>query len=440
MCAANHSLRWTNVRIKDVKATTVALPLLHNLRHSGGAHPGRMIFTVIKIETDEGIEGYGEAGGGGFSISPFVQSIKEQLAGEDPFNLRRLRYKVASPITATYYNQLLPQIWFPIETALLDIKGKALGVTVSSLLGGAIRKEVPVSAYVFYTDDYLRPEEVASYAKEQVSERGFSVIKLKAGVFNPAHDADTAVAISKAVPSVRIRVDPNGAWNLAEALWFAQRMKDEGVPIEYMEDPLWSTQGLKAFKAATGYAVATNTVVMRFEDIPNAFLRDAVDVILGDPHWWYGMQGFLELAASAWSLGFDLGMHSPGESGLGLTAMLHAAACAPNLAYAVDTHYIHLGDDLLKQRIEIRGGKVALPDRPGLGVEVDEDKLEKYSRLFQEEGEYQYTSDPLRTGWIPKVPRVEYDECPCHPAGKVPFGGARNERGFSLRLDLLGNR
>ncbi|WP_449462387.1 enolase C-terminal domain-like protein [Tardisphaera miroshnichenkoae] len=403
------------MKIKNVESTTVALPLKYTLRHSGGAHPGRLVFTIVRVETDEGITGYGETGGGGFSLAPFVDSLRAQLVGEDPFNVRRLRYKVASPITATYYNQLLPQIWFPIETALLDIKGKSLGVPVHDLLGGSMRDEVGVSAYVFHTEKSYTPEAVAQEAKNLADQYGFKVIKLKAGVFKPQHDADTAIAVSERVKGARIRVDPNGAWSLSEALWFASEMKRASVNIEYMEDPVWTMEDMRAFRRATGYAVATNTVVTRFEDMPNAFLREAVDVVLGDPHWWYGMTGYLELAATVWSLGMELGMHSPGESGLGLTAMVHAASCAPNLAYAIDTHYVHLADDLIKEKLVIRNGHIPVPNKPGLGVTVDEDKIYRYEKLFKEEGGYSYSSDSARGAWIPTIPRGSYDSCPCHP-------------------------
>ncbi|MFB6491513.1 MAG: enolase C-terminal domain-like protein [Thermoproteus sp. AZ2] len=396
------------MKISDVRFRTIALPLKNKLLHSAGAHP-HFVLTIVEVETTEGLIGYGETGGGGFSLGPFIGYLRRQMIGEDPFNIRRLRWKVASPITATYYNQLLPQLWFPLETALLDIKGRALGRPIHDLVGGAVRTTVEVSAYLFPVEGAETYEDLAKLGLSLVDRYGFKVVKLKAGVYSPPHDADTVKAMAAERPWLRFRIDPNGAWSLAEALYVAREMQRAGVYIEYFEDPVWTMEGMRAFKEATGYPLATNTVVTRFEDIPHAFLKRAVDIVLGDPHWWYGITGFLELSASLWALGLELGMHSPGESGIALAAMLHAAASAPNLAYAIDTHYIHLADDVLKHPLEISNGVLRAPEGPGLGVEVDLNKLDKYETLYRDLGDYPYAGDDVVT-----IPRRKYRECRCH--------------------------
>jgi len=282
----------------------------------------------------------------------------------------------------------LPQIWFPIETALLDIKGKALGISISDLIGGKVRDEIEVSAYIFPTPNTLTVQELVNKAEKIVKEGRFRVVKLKTCVFSPRHEIDVVKELAERLPYIKFRLDPNGAWSLSEALYVARSL--EGVNIEYFEDPVWTTNGLKAFRELSKYPVATNTVAIKFEDLPNVFLRDAVDIVLGDPHWWYGIYGFLELSASLWSLGLELGMHSPTETGIALAAMLHAASASPNLAYAIDTHYIHLSDDIIKSPFNISEGKIKVPTEPGLGVDVDENKIDKYQQLYEEEGEYTY--------------------------------------------------
>jgi len=399
------------MKIKDLETKTIAIPLKDKLLHGVGEHPGRLIFTIVKIETDEGIIGYGETGGGGYSLSPMIEKLKTSLIGED-LNIRRLRWKVASPISATYYNQLLPQIWFPIETALLDIKGKALGISISDLIGGKVRDEIEVSAYIFPTPNTLTVQELVNKVEKIVKEGGFRVVKLKTGVFSPRHEIDVVKELAERLPYIKFRLDPNGAWSLSEALYVARSL--EGVNIEYFEDPVWTTNGLKAFRELSKYPVATNTVAIKFEDLPNVFLRDAVDIVLGDPHWWYGIYGFLELSASLWSLGLELGMHSPTETGIALAAMLHAASASPNLAYAIDTHYIHLSDDIIKSPFNISEGKIKVPTEPGLGVDVDENKIDKYQQLYEEEGEYTYHQVEL-TKEIIMIPRRSFINCKCHP-------------------------
>ncbi|ACP56265.1 enolase C-terminal domain-like protein [Saccharolobus islandicus] len=396
------------IRIKDVKVKSIAVPIRGKLLRVAGEHPGRNVFTLVEIITDEGVTGYGETGGGGFSLAPLIEKLKDQLIGEDAFNIRKLKWKIASPITATYYNQLLPQIWFPIETALLDIKGKALGVSISNLLGGQLKDSIEVSAYIFPTKDTETVEDLVTNAEMIVRRYGFTSIKLKTGVFKPEHEIDVVKALAEKFPHARFRIDPNGAWNLSQAINAAKSLN--GIRIEYFEDPVWTMEGLRAFKQATGYTVATNTVATRFEDVPNVFLRGAVDVILGDPHWWYGIYGYLELSATLWSLGLELGMHSPSETGIALAAMLHSAAVTQNLGYAIDTHYIYLEDDIIKKPLNIENGKIKVPIEPGLGVEIDESQIEKYENFYRETGDYPYQGQKD----IVTIPKLKFRNCKCH--------------------------
>ncbi|QXJ33951.1 enolase C-terminal domain-like protein [Saccharolobus shibatae] len=396
------------IRIKDIKVRSIAVPIRGKLLRVAGEHPGRNVFTLVEIITDEGVTGYGETGGGGFSLAPLIEKLKDQLIGEDAFNIRKLKWKVASPITATYYNQLLPQIWFPIETALLDIKGKALGVSISNLLGGLLKDSIEVSAYIFPTEDTETVEDLVTNAEMIVRRYGFTSIKLKAGVFKPEHEIDVVKALAEKFPQAVFRIDPNGGWNLSQAINVAKSLN--GIRIEYFEDPVWTMEGLRAFKQATGYTVATNTVATRFEDVPNVFLRNAVDVILGDPHWWYGIYGYLELSATLWSLGLELGMHSPSETGIALAAMLHSAAVIQNLGYAIDTHYIYLEDDIIKRPFNIENGRVKVPTEPGLGVEIAESKVEKYENFYRETGDYPYQGQKD----IVTIPKLKFRNCKCH--------------------------
>lgn len=399
------------MKITGMKTRNISVPLKKSLRHGVGAHPGRFIFTVVELNTDEGITAFGEVGGGGFSLEQLFNYIRPMMIGEDPLNIRRLRWKIASPITSTYYNQLLPQMWFALETALLDIKGRFLSIPVHSLLGGKIRDDVPIAGYLFPTQSEETPDEFVSYASRLRKDYGFSVFKLKTGVFSPVHEAAVIESMSDSLPGSLFRIDPNGAWSLSDAIRFSKKI--ENVPIEYYEDPVWSMEGLREFRQATGFPVATNTAVTRIQDIPHAYLREAVSIILGDPHWYYGCMGFLELAATVWAAQFELGMHSPGETGIGLATMLHAAASASNLGYAIDTHYIHLQQDLLKDPIVIERGSARVSDRPGFGIEVDIDRLEKYASLYNESGEYRYNQDPNRNAWFPTIPNLSYARCKC---------------------------
>ncbi|MEM2011597.1 MAG: enolase C-terminal domain-like protein [Nitrososphaerota archaeon] len=409
-----------NDTIKSIEVYTVAVPIEAPLRHSNGVHPGWFTMTLIKITSSSGAEGWGEVGGGGFSVKNFLESIGKNLIGESIFNVQRIQWKYVSPITATYYNQLLPQIWFPIETALLDLQGKALGIPIHSLLGGKIRDEIEASAYIFprYTRDgrggETTPEEILKLAKKWKEKYGFKIYKLKAGVFKPIHDLDVLKLLNDELPTALFRVDPNGAWNIMDAAHVGSQLERFGVRMEYLEDPVWDMGNMARLRDFVKIPLATNTCVTRFEDLIAAHSLKAVDVILGDPHWWWGLRGYQQLGRVCGALGLTLGMHSPGELGIGLTAMVHAAASTPQLATAIDTHYMHLLDDVIKSRVEIINGRIKVPDDPGLGVEIDYNKIEKYQALYYEVKEYSYAADPARPEWYPIIPETSYAPCPCH--------------------------
>lgn len=401
--------------IKKVETTTVSVPLKTDLSHSNGSHPGRFVITIVRIESDSGNIGYGEGGGGGFSLKPLIDSLIPLLIGEDADNIRRLKWKVSSPITSTYYNQLLPQAWFPLETALLDLKGKNYGMPFNNILGGSHRNTIDTAAYFFTNSQDKDIETEIKEASELVRSGRFKVLKLKGGVFSPQHDADFVRMISEALPGIQIRIDPNGAWNLASSLYVAKKCAENSVNIEYFEDPVWSMEGMKSFHDRSGYALATNTVVVRSEEIIPAYMNHAVDIVLGDPHWWYGNMGYLDLSATLSSIGMELGMHSPGELGIGLAAMLHTSSATPNISYAIDTHYVHLADDIIKNKFKFINGELTVPSGVGLGIEVDENKINKYSDLYNELGDYTYHTSANRKDFIPTIPDRNYAKCSCHP-------------------------
>jgi glucarate dehydratase len=401
--------------IKKVETITVSVPLKMDLSHSNGSHPGRFVITIVKIESESGNVGYGEGGGGGFSLKPLIDNLTPLLIGEDADNIRRLKWKVSSPITSTYYNQLLPQAWFPIETALLDLKGKNYGLPFNNLLGGKYRDTIDTAAYFFTNSKDSDVETEIREASGLVSSGGFKVLKLKGGVFSPKHDADFVKMVSEVLPNIQIRIDPNGAWNLASSLYVAKKCLENSVNIEYFEDPVWSMEGMKSFHDRTSFALATNTVVVRADEIAPAFINHAVDVVLGDPHWWFGNMGFIDLSATLNNIGMELGMHSPGELGIGLAAMLHTASATPNISYAIDTHYMHLADDIVKNKFKFVNGELKVPTGNGLGVELDEDKIAKYSDLYNELGDYTYHTSTYRKDFIPTIPDRNYAKCSCHP-------------------------
>ncbi len=405
--------RYPAGRIVDVRATPVTVPLEAPLRHATGAHWGRFVRTVVEVETDAGLVGLGEMGGGGEAADLAFRGIREYLVGHDPFDLEPMRFKLTNP-TAGLYNTRT-QIHAAIEFACLDLMGRALDMRVCDLLGGAFRESVPFASYLFYRYESPEtgaggeetPEEIAAHAVDLAERHGFRTHKLKGGYFPPEHDAAVLRAVAEALPCHRVRLDPNAAWTWEESLRIAQEIAD--LPNDYLEDPVFGLEGMRRLRSRISMPTATNTVVVDFEQLAQCIRNDAVDVILLDTTFWGG----LRLAQRAGQIceTFQLGVsvHSSGELGIQLATMLHLGAVLPNVRFAADAHYHHLRDDIIAGgKMTYEDGAIAVPRGPGLGVTLDRDKLTHYNELFTQLGGYAYDRDPGRPDWYPTVPNQRY--------------------------------
>ena len=400
-------------RISDLKVTTVTVPLEAPLRHSNGAHWGRFVRTIVEVFTDTGLVGLGEMGGGGESAELTFQALKSYLVGHDPFDLEALRWKIANPTASLYNNRL--QLLAALEFACLDIAGKALGVSVSTLLGGRLRDRVPFASYLFYrypneqtgAGGEETPEQMVAHARDLVERHGFRTHKIKGGVFPPEHDVRVLRALAAAFPDASFRLDPNGMWSVEESIWVASQIAD--LRNDYLEDPTWGLDGMRRVRARIGIPTATNTVVVNFEQLAQCIRQDAVDVILLDTTFWGGIRPCIKAAATCETFQWGIAVHSSGELGIQLATMLHLGAVLPNLHFAADAHYHHLQDDVIEGGLmRYERGSIAVPDGPGLGVSLDRERLGTYADLYKELGGYTYDRDPARPGWFAIVPGQEY--------------------------------
>jgi glucarate dehydratase len=151
--------------------------------------------------------------------------------------------------------------------------------------------------------------------------------------------------------------------------------------------------------------LATNTVVVNFEQLAANVLDTAVDVILLDTTFWGGIRACVKAAAVCETFQLGVAVHSSGELGIQLATMLHLGAVLPNLSFAADAHYHHLTGDVIEGGLlPYEDGAIRVPEKPGLGVKLDRDKLGEYSELYRRLGGYPYDQDPGRPGWTPIVP------------------------------------
>ncbi|WUH94280.1 glucarate dehydratase family protein [Streptomyces sp. NBC_00433] len=279
------------------------------------------------------------------------------------------------------------------EVACLDALGKKLGLPVHALLGGKVRDAVDYSAYLFYRlaehplglgepDDWgaaLDPAGVVAQARRFADDYGFGSFKLKGGVFPPEQEIAAVRALAEAFPGKPLRLDPNGAWSVETSLRVAAEL---GEVLEYLEDPASGTDRMAAVADGTGVPLATNMCVTTFQEIKEAFARDAVQVVLSDHHYWGGLRNTQQLAAICRTFGVGLSMHSNTHLGISLAAMTHVAATVPNLDYACDSHYPWQTEDVITERHVFTRGALTVSDLPGLGVELDRDALKALHRRW----------------------------------------------------------
>jgi len=386
------------LRISAVTVTPVAFadpPLLNSV----GVHEPFALRAIIEIDTDAGLSGLGETYADEKHLAA-LQAAASAIVGVDVYQTGEIYRRIAAiaaPETSIAsgligHSAATDRVFSPFEVACLDIQGKAAGRPVVDLLGGAVRERVPFSAYLFYKwaahpgaepDEWgeaLDPDGIVAQAKRMVDSYGFTAIKLKGGVFPPMQEIAAVRALREAFPALPLRLDPNAAWTPSMSVKVAEEL--DGV-LEYLEDPTADIDGMAYVAERAPMPLATNMCVVAFSHIPPAVRANAVQVILSDHHYWGGLRRSQLLAGLCETFGMGLSMHSNSHLGISLAAMVHLAAAVPNLTYACDTHWPWKTEDVVAGTpFTFSGGSLAVPDAPGLGVELDRDALAKLHEQY----------------------------------------------------------
>jgi glucarate dehydratase len=388
-----------SIRISGVTITPVAFadpPLLNSV----GVHEPFALRAIVEITTDAGLSGLGETYADEQHLAA-LHAAAAAIEGADVYHTEEIYRRVqaiAAPET-TIASGLIGQsaatdrVFSPFEVACLDVQGKAAGRPVADLLGGAVRDEVPFSAYLFYkwaahpgarhVDDWgpaLDPDGIVAQAKRLVDGYGFTALKLKGGVFPPAQEIEAVRALRDAFPEHPLRLDPNAAWTPQTSIGVARELA--GV-LEYLEDPTPGIDGMALVGRDAPMPLATNMCVVAFDHLAPAISADAVQVILSDHHYWGGLRRSKLLAGICETWGLGLSMHSNSHLGISLAAMVALAAAVPNLTYACDTHWPWKTEDIVAgQPFTFSGGAIAVSGRPGLGVELDRDALARLHEQY----------------------------------------------------------
>lgn len=393
------------------------------LLNLSGAHAPFFTRNVVILRDSAGHTGVGEVPGGE-RIRQTLDDARELVIGRPigAYNaiLNAARKNFAERDAGgrglqTFDQRVTIHAITALEASLLDLLGQHLGVAVAALLGeGQQRKAVAMLGYLFFVgdrtktdlpyrsepdanidwfrlrhDEALTTQAVVRLAEAAQAHYGFSDFKLKGGVLAGEREIETVTALAARFPDARITLDPNGAWSLDEAVRLCRGMHDV---LAYAEDPCGAEHGysgreiMAEFRRATGLPTATNMIATDWRQMGHAIQLQSVDIPLADPHFWT-MQGAVRVAQMCRDWGLTWGSHSNNHFDVSLAMFTHAAAAAPGKITAIDTHWIWQdGQRLTKQPLQIKGGMVQVPDRPGLGVEIDLDQLQKAHELYKAHG------------------------------------------------------
>jgi glucarate dehydratase len=391
------------------------------LLNAAGVHEPLALRTLVRLRVGR-VVAWGE--GRGDAMPPeVVAAVREAVLGEDVFATNRLDAAVDAVLRRVapgMGSQDRLNSFAPLEVAALDAQGRLLGLPVSELLGGSVRDRVDYSAYLFFKWAGHLGEEpdawgaaldasgIVRQADALIDRYGFRSIKLKAGALPPALEVESLLALADRHPGLPLRIDPNGAWTHRTAVEVAAELGDV---LEYLEDPVLGIEGMSRVHAETGLPLATNMCVTRIEHLRPAVAADAVQIVLSDHHYWGGLQRTRELAATCEAFGLGVSMHSNSHLGISLAAMTHVGSTIRRLDYACDTHYPwNREDDIVVPGVlEIVDGAVAVPDGPGLGVEIDEERVAALHRRHREagrsvrdDGGYMRRVDPAFSDVLPR--------------------------------------
>ncbi|MHB1929373.1 MAG: enolase C-terminal domain-like protein, partial [Acidimicrobiales bacterium] len=364
--------------------------------------------TDIEVETDAGVLGIGETSGPG-AASAVEAHVAPLLRAQDPMQTGRVLQALGAGLHLPY---TLPQSVFAgVEMACLDAVGKALGVPVHALLGGAVRDAVDICAIVYYREaGGGGPHEVGDEAAlcdrvaRLAAEDHVGVLKLHGGVRPPRDEVRLLERLQEQTPGSRWRLDPNGAWSVSTARDVVRRLLSSNVDLEYLEDPVAHLEGMAQVRRDSPVPLATNMCVTGFDDLAPAVRLGSVDVVLADVHYWGGLRANQRMIAVCDAFQLGVGLHGHGELGVSLAAMVHLAAAAPSLTYAIDVQRYDLAGDIVQAPLPVVNGRLAVPTSPGLGVELDRDAVEHYHRRYLEQDTGDTIEDPRLGAWGVTIP------------------------------------
>jgi glucarate dehydratase len=393
------------------------------LMNLSGAHGPFFTRNLVVVTDSSGHTGVGEVPGGE-KIRQTLEDARALVEGQPIGHYNRILNNMRAQFAErdsggrglqTFDLRITIHAVTAVESALLDLLGQHLGVPVAELLGeGQQRDKVLMLGYLFYIADRrktdlayrsepdadnawfrlrheeaMTPEAVVRLAEAAQERYGFQDFKLKGGVLRGEEEVEAIKALHERFPEARITLDPNGGWLLKDAV---RLMRDMHNVVAYAEDPcggegVFSGREVMAeFRRATGLPTATNMIATDWREMAHSIQLQSVDIPLADPHFWT-LQGSVRVAQLCKMYDLTWGSHSNNHFDVSLAMFTHCAAAAPGKVTAIDTHWIWQdGQFLTKEPLQIKDGYVEVPKKPGLGVELDMDAVQKAHQLYLQHG------------------------------------------------------
>lgn len=381
------------MKIKSIEHALVRVPFTEDILWGSGRRIGTTRL-ICKITTDNGITGWGETLCLIDPVQAVFASVIEKIAvGYRISDVEKFHRHIMG---AGYYHHKRAAVMAiaAAEMAMWDALGKQTGLPLWALWGGKWRNEVSAAAYLFSNDSNVLKNKIQDFL-----DSGFKTFKVKIG-FDETSDIKLAEAARAEIGDLPLRLDVNGAWRPGTAKRMLNRLAK--YDPAYVEQPLEldDLQGHAALRSWSPIPIALDESAYSLADVGNIIRERAADVVLLDPHQAGGLWPTIKAAAICESVGIPVTLHSGAELGISQAAYVQLAASIVNMDIAIDTERSYLGGDITAHPIKLENGSFEVPEQPGLGVDVDEELIDRY-RVKEIKGAYLDDENP---GWFPVKP------------------------------------
>ncbi len=337
-------------------------------------------FAIVQIQTDQGIEGLGEAPsiGGPTWNEESAETVKlvidrylePVICGEDPFNTERIIERMDTAAKGNYFAKAA------VEMALFDIIGKALNQPIYNLLGGCYRDRIELSWTLSSADAKAEIDEASA-----LWEQGYRIFKIKVAAQEVAKDIARINEIRAAFPEARIRLDANQGWDECMTLWAMDRLRD--VNIELLEQPVprWNLDGMVRLRDRLNVPLMADESVCTPADAVTLVRHNAADAFALKLAKAGGFRATEQVVGVAVGAGIPCYMGCMRETGVGTAAYAHFSAASRAVSLGCELFGpLMMVDDVISEPIQYESGHIVVPRGPGLGVRLDEDKMRYYAR------------------------------------------------------------